>query len=692
MRKVLVIAAVLISLLSVSLEGSAVKGLHVSLDGRDSWPGTQTQPFRTLEKARDAVRSLKKTGDLPKGGITVWVHGGTYELARPFELAASDSGSKDSPIVYRAWACDTAVISGGKAITNFELVRDPDTLARLHDSSHGYVWKADLKKLGISDFGHPVAAGKRPELFFNERRMILARWPSVKYEKITDVTYEKPIEIFSLKGDAIGKFIYTDDRPKRWAKEKDGYMHGYWFFDWSEEYEKIESIDTAARIVSLAPPYHFYGYRKGQRYYALNMMIELDYPNEWFLDRDTGILYFWPPSSTKEGKAYLSILPSLVDMKGVENVTLRDLTFEGCRGDALQMAGCSDVKIAGCTIRNVGAWAATVSGGRSCGVIGCDIYGLGGGGVNLSGGDRKTLTPAGHYAVNNVIHDFSVLKRTYTPAISLSGVGQRAANNLLYDAPHNALMFVGNDHVIEYNEVHNVCYETNDVGAFYTGRDWTGRGTVVRYNYFHDIHSGPDMEFHDCSAIYLDDMNCGTIIYGNIFFRTSRGVLIGGGRDNIVDNNIFVKCSPFALNIDDRGIEAMTDMVVEGGWLRNILDQTPYKTPPWSERYPELVNILEDDPGYPKGNIIRRNINWDGKWLNIYDRAKPLVKFEDNLIYTDPGFVDANNYDFSLKSDSPAYKIGFKPIPFEKIGPHKDEYRKSVPPVRYPAQSSPVWK
>jgi len=100
------------------------------------------------------------------------------------------------------------------------------------------------------------------------------------------------------------------------------------------------------------------------------------------------------------------------------------------------------------------------------------------------------------------------------------------------------------------------------------------------------------------------------------------------------------------------------------------LNKVPYKEPPWSERYPELVNILEDEPAAPKGNRIVRNICWGGRWLEIEEKARPYVLIEDNLVDRDPLFVDPERMDFRLRPESPAWGIGFKPIPFEKIGPY----------------------
>jgi hypothetical protein len=140
--------------------------------------------------------------------------------------------------------------------------------------------------------------------------------------------------------------------------------------------------------------------------------------------------------------------------------------------------------------------------------------------------------------------------------------------------------------------------------------------------------------------------------------------MIGGGRDCTIENNIFVDCLP-ATYVDARGL----------GWaayevdvLRSSLRAMPYTDTVWSKRYPKLVDILDDDPMAPKGNVIARNICVGGKWGDFEEKAKPLVKFEDNLLDQDPLFVDAAHQKFQLRSGSPAYKLGFKRIPMEKIG------------------------
>ena len=653
----------------ISPSYGATLTLYVSHEGNDGWSGRLPSPnrsktdgpFLSLERARDEIRKLRLKGKLPDGGVTVAIRSGTYYRQRPFELTAEDSGEKGSPIVYTAYGDGPVRIVGGKRITNWKLVEDKETLMRLDETVRGKVWQANLKELGVTDYGTPAGG---IELFFNDEPMILARYPNEGFMNIADVVDYDGHQIHGIKGSKVGKFYYEGDRPSRWVKEKDAWVHGYWFWDWSDQRHKVKEIDPQKRIIEVAPPYHGYGYRKGQWFYAYNILAELDLPKEWYLDRETGIIYFYPPSLPIDaGSPTVSTAEALLTLNGVSHVVFKGLVFEVARGNAITISGGEGCSIRDCVIRNVLGWAVVVNGGVRHTVVDCEIYATGRGGIALNGGDRKTLTPSEHLAEGNHIHHYGRWHRMYQPAISLNGVGNIARHNLIHDAPHQAISFSGNEHIIEFNEIHNVCLESNDAGAIYSGRDWTWRGTVIRFNYFHDI-SG--FKGKGCMGVYLDDMLCGTIVYGNIFQRVTRAAFIGGGRDNIVENNIFIDCVP-AVHVDARAL-GWASYHVKTTMTERLL-AVPYKESPWKERYPTLVNILEDEPAAPKGNIIRRNICVGGRWLNLEKRAQPYVIIEDNIVDVDPMFVDASKLDFRLRPESPALKLGFKPIPVELIGP-----------------------
>ena len=679
-------AAVLLLSATTAFDASGAVTLHVAPNGNDSWTGQAAQPnaertagpLATLAGARDAIRALKRGGPLPPGGVVVEVTGGVYELAKTLELTAEDSGEEESPIIYRAAAGEEVRLVGGKVVTDWQLVTDPTILERLEPSARGKVWQANLKELGIDDFGNVASGGV--ELFFNDQPARLARWPNADFVKIRDVTKEAPETSHGRTGSKVGAFYYEGDRPLRWKDEKDIWLHGYWFWDWADQYQQVESIDTEQQLVRLAQPYHGYGYLPGARYYALNVLAELDEPGEWQLDRETGTIYFWPPNSLEQGRPMVSAIATLATLQDVSHVRWEGFVMEAVRGAAVKIAGGTGVQIVDCTIRNTGDIAVDIRGGSKNAVIGCDISNTAGGGVSLDGGDLATLTPGEHLAENNHIHHYARWKRTYTPAVAISGVGNRIRHNLFHDAPHNAVQLSGNDHLIEFNEFHHVCLETDDVGAFYMGRNWTQRGNVVRYNYFH--HLGRHGGGVGVMAIYLDDWASGTTIYGNICFQAGRAVLIGGWRDNLVENNVFVDCTP-SIHVDARGL----------GWAKSYFDGSDntlfdrlkavdYRHPPWSDRYPELLTLLDDEPVMPKGNVIARNISVGGRWLDLADGlTDATVKLEDNLVDVDPLFVDRAKEDFRLQPSSPAFKLGFKAIPVEKIGLERSKLRSARPPA-----------
>ena len=654
--------------------------IHVASDGKDTNPGSVDQPLATLEGARNEIRRRKTLGPLPAGGINVTLHGGDYELAGPLLLTSQDSGTEKTPIVYRACQGETVKLVGGRVVTGWKLAADTAVLQRMSASARGQVWQADLKALGITDLqgiGNAKRYQSDPglEVFFRDQPMTLARYPNSGYMHITGAVDANGN---SKTGDVtapLGKITCDDPRPFCWTGEKDIWLHGFWLRDWADVRLPLGGMDPVAHTLSLGAKPGPYRVRTGQWFYAENVLPELDRPGEWYLDRESAILYFWPPEPLTSGQVVVSVVRDLVRLDDVANVIFRGLLIEAGRGSAFVVKGGTNLRVVGCTIRNMGNWAVRVYGGTRHGVIGCDIYQTGQGSIHLEAGDRKTLTPAGHFAENNHIHHTARWDPVYQQAITVFGVGNRATHNLIENVPHIAIGFTGNDQTIEYNEIHSAVFQSNDAGAIYTSppnETWSMRGHKIRYNYLHNIHGFRDK---GCMGVYLDDCFSSADISGNVFYDVATAILIGGGRDNTMTNNMFLNCRR-AFSIDARGL----------GWAKAVgvfatkeLIAFNYKQPPWSVRYPELLGILEDDPLAPKGNVMAHNICWGGPWGRTDAKAKPLVMFEDNLIDVDPLFVGKPPADFRLKEDSPARKLGFEPIPFDKIGLYASDDRASWP-------------
>jgi len=71
----------------------------------------------------------------------------------------------------------------------------------------------------------------------------------------------------------------------------------------------------------------------------------------------------------------------------------------------------------------------------------------------------------------------------------------------------------------------------------------------------------------------------------------------------------------------------------------------------------------------PEGNRVFRNICVRGRWMNIAERARGVkIEMEENLVDIDPLFVNEAEGDFRLRPESPAWKMGFKAIPVDRIG------------------------
>lgn len=675
--------------------------------GDDSNPGTKNKPFVSLEKAREAVRQLR--GNLPRQPVTIWLRGGDYFRTNALELLAVDSGTPQCPILWRAYNEEPVRIVGGRLLSGFKPVTEAIVLARLEKAARKNVVQLNLRQLGLSDFGELKSRGfgresvpAHCELFFEHRPMQLARWPNqgqfATIEGYPAASDSKDDHGGNL-GALAGGFIYSGQRPRNWHETENLWVHGYWAYDWANSYEKVAVLDLEQRLVKTTAPHGLYGFRKGQRFYFLNVLEELDQPGEWFLERSTGVLYFWPPEKEAQQKEkrtepeiILSLLGEpLLKLSGVSNVTFRGLTLEATRANAVEIHDGASNRLAGCLIRNIGNSAVVIKGGTGHGVISCDIVDTGDGGVSLTGGDRQTLTPGGHYVENCHFERQGRWSKCYVPAVALSGVGLRAAHNLIHHHPHCAILFWGNDHVMEFNEIHHIALETGDVGAIYTGRDYSFRGNKIRYNYIHHT-GGVGM---GSMGVYMDDCVSGTEVFGNIFYKVHWAMFLGGGRDHRVENNVFVDCDP-AVRADGRGLDATLvwrSMVNE--YMRGKLAEMPAEL--YRSRYPEL-KALDNYYGPPQGpaitgeafkgvppegNILARNL-CVGKWLEAGWHTTPqFIGGENNLTNAEASLVSTKSErvratDFELKNDSPAWKLGFQPIPLKKIGLQQDELRRRL--------------
>lgn len=720
--------------------------IYVTPSGNDSQCGSKEKPVATLEAARDLVRQYKANHSLPKGGLTVWIGQGQYDQKIPLVLNENDSGEPGAPIIWRAVKDESVTITGGRRIPSekFTTITSNSISRRLSKEASQKVMQVNLKDLGINDFGqirqygHAIAVSPAPlELFFNNEAVPLAHYPNEGYiqiGKVLDAGSVPRNRDYSGRG---GIFEYTDPRHSVWAGQKDVWFQGSFNYGYADDNILVESIDTKKKLVKLAMPslYGVAGGKDYQHYMAQNILDELDSPGEWYLNKETGILYFWPPGELKGSSILVSILEEpIICLEGASHITLRDVTIEAGRGIGIYIERGSNNLIAGCTVRNVGTsgifmgqgakqtfpsithddyegvpvsrMVGNLQGqiykyttwdrkaGSNHGILSCDVYNTGSGGIYLSGGNKRNLIRGNNYVENCKVHNYNRRNKFLWAAINIDGCGNRISHCEIFNSEWQGIYVRGNEHLFEYNHIHHVTLNSNDTSPWYIGRDPSDRGNVVRYNYIHHCGNPERMNM----GIYCDDSSTDVLVYGNIFYKmnTNHGVLYSNsGWDLKMKNNIVIEPISATFEISAHyytwASAQRIPMLGENGLIRNRLTKSVniYEAP-YSERYPDLVNYLhpivegkEWEGIRARRNILTKNLIVGGSPNPIQLVGGQYAQCDDVNNYrtdNDPGFADYKNGNFNLKPDSEVFKkiSGFEPLPFDNMGLYTDEYRKVI--------------
>jgi hypothetical protein len=655
---------------------------HVATDGNDAWSGSQAKPnaqksdgpFATLAGARNAIRRLKSQKPLAEP-VQVIVAGGVYPLKETIVFEPQDSGTAATPIMYRAADGTRPVLSGGRAITGFK-------------RGEGALWVADI----------PDAAGGKwqfRQLFVNGRRACRARTPNEGYLHVEGLvettkdpkkpeTWEQPVDRFRFKACDIHAWKDLGD------------VEIVVFHSWNTSRERIAAVDEKDRVVRLAgmPISRLMAWDPQQRYYIENTREALDSPGEWYLDRQTGKLYYWPLVGEDPTKAEVvaPVLQELVRFDGkpdngafVDYIQLEGLAFQHADwtlpasgyGDpqaavtvpsAVWASGARHCAIERCEIAHVGTYGVWFSRGcKENRIVQNHIHDLGAGSVRIGENFRAPTDVAessGNLVSNNYLHDGG---HVYAGAVGV-WVAQSSHNTISHNEIHSfdySGMSIGwnwdytpnrgHHNRIEYNHIHHVVRGVlSDAGGIYTLGPQTG--TVIRNNLLHDIWpymGNPAMAW----GIYFDAGSSEMLVENNIVYHTLTGGIMGtAAPGNVVRNNIF------ALS------------AWQAAWRWNLPNKNP---PTLFER--NIFYVTQGDLFQLDGGQSDVTPKWDH---NLYWRTdgQPLMFYGDELaewqtkgmdrhgLVADPQFVDPAHGDFSLKPGSPALKLGFQPIDASQIG------------------------
>ena len=708
----------LLFLLAASTHGadSAEADFYVATNGSDEWSGTLASPtiegsdgpFATLERARDAVRELKKKHS---GAIEVLVREGIYQLKKTVVFRVSDSGSADATITYAAYPGENPVFSSGREITNWKLLTDD--LSGLPEAAQGKVKVADVSDQFLTLY---------------DKEGLLPRARSTGF--------------IPLKGSGRDRLHFPGEQLKNWSSVTDLEIVVRPHHAWIVNILPVTSMDEKAQIARsslestyVMNPLHFL--RETECCWFENALEYLDEPGEWALNSQQGKLYLWPRNETPVFAPRLNELIRVegeIDQEGPQDTPVQYLTFRGLTlkhgeryqltvDDAglqhdwdmhdkdnalLRLRGTENCVIENCHFLHSGSGAIRVDlHGQKNRITGNHIEHMGGGGILLCGyGPGTKDTNRNNLIFNNHIHHVGEIY-WHSPGIFLWQSGEnRVANNLIHHTNYTALIASGcmteffqkggreltrtirwheisvdrrsektldevrpylhtHDNLIELNEIHHAMEKLGDGNAIYIRG--AGPGNVIRRNYIHHLVS----PMHIQSAIRTDGGQMDTLIAENLIYKcTSQGIMLK--LNNRCENNIVADIiSPPRGNYLALREGPMTGAAVK----RNIFYSSGGDTTFIDELAPRRKDKTEDR----RGRELAKASDADFDFNIYYCRANPaiaeatLVKQQNDGVdvhskAVDPLFVDPENGDFRFRPDSPAIQMGIVPIDVSKIG------------------------
>jgi hypothetical protein len=680
---------VLLALSAVASHADAQTRLFVSTQGRDTWSGTLERPNpqrtngpkRTIEGARNAIRAMKAAKSLSPDGAIVSVADGVYLLTDSVKFNTSDSGTPSAPIVYRSARPGRAILEAGRPISTWRRV--PNNIAKfLKGDAKTKVMSASLRALRITK----TSLGRRsagfassevpPELMFDNVRMRVSQFPNTGW-----------LNVPSDHNGSDQSFNIKDAAPASWTFDNDAWAYGYFGVDWCDLLEKV-AINKTTKQATLANK-SYYGIKPGQRFRFVNVLEEVDEPGEYYIHQRTGSVYFYPPVAWPARRATVTFLETpAVQIDQVNNFRLEGFTIQNGRNHGVQITDGDGVLVRGLTIRNFGLDGVRFRNGQNNGVDSSDITGMGENGIWMTGGDRKTLTNGGNFATNNWIRAFGQGVQTRN-GVYLDGCGNILANNRIEDGAHSAVGLAGNNNIVEKNEISNVCTLSDDAGAIYIGRDITMRGNVIRNNYIQDVRSrvidpNTGQPKGQIKGVYLDDMIAEQTVENNVFRRVDIAIFLGGGRNNVVRNNLAID-GKVGFWMDARG----TTMDLISRWdYASIIAPFNITQPPFSTAYPSLANYFNDEPTLPKYNQFANNafvnVTTPSWFRNDVDTMRDadgelLIAPSGNYAGNDPGLLNPGARDFRLVPGANAG--GFQSIDSADWGLKTSSFRPAVTPL-----------
>ena len=572
------------------------KAVHVSSNGDDAADGTAARPVRTLAAAQTRARTLG-------AGTTVWIGEGVYRLRETLALSAADAG-----IAWRAAKSGKAVISGAFPARGLRRPPEGEISARIPAEARAHVWCADLKEAGYAGLEPFQPYGFRvkdpqfrvTEVYRDGRPLACARHPNSGFLRVQKLV------------DRNRCVLATDDPIlRRLAGESSLQALGYWWNTWADQTYPVVALDPERGTFTMAPETEIGwvpGYFDGRcKFCFVNALATLDEPGEWYLDRETGRLWVWPPEDDGAGRWEISELGNpLVSVDGAKDVSFEGLVFEGGRNHGLVVTNAPRFALRASTVRNQGGNGLKLDASPDASVLRCRFHTFGHAAVLVRGGNRRTLTPSGIRIADCDFSDTGRAQRTYQPGARLAGCGCTVVHCRFHDLPSSAVRVEGNDHLFASNVCERCVLESDDQGVSDSFGNPTFAGNRFIHNLFREVGPKGGGTHWGRSAIRFDDAISGMTVYGNRFENCAQGafgaVQMNGGRGNLVENNVFIGGSN-GVSMTQWTAAHWKEWLETPRWKSEI-DRLDVRHPPYSTRYPWMSAI----DAFPGTNRIVRNV------------------------------------------------------------------------------------
>lgn len=558
----------------------------------------------TVEDALSLVGELRRASNVRTPlDFRVTLPGGELRIGSPIKVDNRIHGTVGGVTEIRGSRTQRTVVMGSVPLQRTASMLGADVAERLPPGVgsrvHAYplppAVMSVVRGIGPGGYGYPA---RRADVLVYSRcgTSQMATWPRSGFQRLSseDIGTEAP-------GPAVLPLPAGPDWIRILGSQTA--VRGYWQHDWADETLPVRRIERDARLAELAAPRARFAVTPGARFQVINSFAGANSPGDWVVDLSAARVFMVDPECS--GTVEAAVADRLLEVKGVRDLRVIGVSFEGALGDGIVIEKAEGVELTDVTVANVGSRGIVLSAVRSS-VQDSEVRSTGEDGIVLDAGSRNPWRVGDSKVINCTVHRVGQVVRTYRPAVRVTGVGNAVIGTEMRDMPHAAVLFGGNAHELIGNVVRNVTTETADAGAMYISMDWTAHGNRVMFNV---IEGRPAVGLRgSLKGIYLDDQASGVTVHGNVIAGYSNAVFVGGGSDIEVTGNVMIRTQP-ALRMDARGLSWQRNLVESpGSTLRTRLADAFGSGGELAKRYPRLRDYAASDLGRPQRNVFARNL------------------------------------------------------------------------------------